>query len=187
MLAAYAVLTAPAARALDCSRDPDAGDLAFLDRACSRIVDTYKRGDSEVLVSGFSWHLPSTWSSERRAELNQNAWGAGYGRFVEAPNGNTHSVFVLAFLDSHENIEFNLGYSWMTYWGRRDNVQAGLGYTAMIIQRPDVADGVPVPIALPLASVRYQKAELLTTFIPNVGGGVNHGAVLYFFGRYRLD
>jgi palmitoyl transferase len=183
---AFAMAATPA-RAVDCASDPEASSLGFLDRACSRLVDTYKRGTDEVLVSGFSWHLPSTWSSERRAELNQNSWGAGYGRSVEKENGDTHSVFVLAFLDSHSNVEFNVGYSWMAYWGRRDSVQAGLGYTAMIIQRPDIASGIPVPIALPLASVRYQKAEVLSTFIPNVGGGINHGAVLYIFGRYRVD
>jgi palmitoyl transferase len=57
----------------------------------------------------------------------------------------------------------------------------------MIIQRPDIASGVPVPVILPLATLRYQKVEVLTTYIPNLGGGVNNGSVLYVFGRIGLE
>ena len=34
---------------------------------------------------------------------------------------------------------------------------------------------------------RYQQANLVMTYIPNLGGGINHGSVLYIFGRYTLD
>jgi palmitoyl transferase len=172
---------------VDCSGDPTSTELDWIDRACSRITDTWKRGNDEILFSGFAWHLPGTWTAERRAELNQNAWGGGYGRTIEEANGNTHTVFGLAFLDSHKNVQFNVGYAWFTYWGERKNVQPGLGYTVMIIQRPDIASGIPVPVALPFASVRYDQLTLVTTYIPNLGGGINHGSVLYIFGRYTLD
>jgi len=155
----------------------------WVDRACRRIVDTYDNGQPGVLVSGFAWHLPSTWTPERRAELNQNAWGGGLVRSVEEANGNTHDVFFLAFLDSHENIQFQVGYGWGTFWGPRDGVQVGLGYTAMIVQRPDIFSGVPFPAVLPLGLVRYQKATLLTTFIPTLNNGINNGSVLYVFGK----
>ena len=59
--------------------------------------------------------------------------------------------------------------------------------TAAIIQRPDIASGVPVPVVLPLLTFRYQQANVVMTYIPNLGGGVNHGSVLYIFGRYTLD
>jgi hypothetical protein len=39
---------------------------------------------------------------------------------------------------------------------------------------------------LPLFTLRYQKFELLSTYIPTVGGGVNHGSVLYVFGKIEL-
>ncbi len=155
----------------------------WVDKACRRIADTYENGEKGILVSGFAWHLPSTWTPERRAELNQDAWGGGLVRSVEEPNGNTHDVFFLAFLDSHENIEFQIGYAWGTFWGARDSVQAGLGYTAMIVQRPDIFSGIPFPAVLPLALVRYQKATLITTFIPTLNNGINNGSVLYMFGK----
>jgi palmitoyl transferase len=154
----------------------------WLHSPCRRIVDTYEQGENGVLLSGFAWHIPATWTPERRAELNQNAWGAGAVRTVEEPNGNTHDVFFFAFLDSHENIQFQLGYSWGTYWGPRDGVQVGLGYTAMIVQRPDIAEGIPFPAVLPLGYIRFQKATVITTYIPTLRG-VNNGSVLYVFGK----
>jgi palmitoyl transferase len=56
----------------------------------------------------------------------------------------------------------------------------------MILQRPDIAGGVPVPVVLPLFSLRYQKAEILSTYIPKLNGGVNHGSILYVFGKIDL-
>jgi palmitoyl transferase len=159
----------------------------WVEKGCRRIADTWRDGNDEILFSGYSWHIPGTWTDERRAELNENSWGGGYGRTVEEPNGDTHTVFYLGFLDSHKNWQSNLGYGWSTFWGDRDKPQIGLGYTAMIIQRPDIASGVPVPVLLPLLTFRYQQANLVTTYIPNLGGGVNHGSVLYVFGRFTLD
>ena len=79
--------------------------------------------------------------------------------------------------DSHHHIEFNVGYEHSTYWGRRDFVQPGLGYTLMIVQRPDMLSGVPFPALLPLLSLRYRQATLMTTYIPTLNGGINHGSV----------
>jgi palmitoyl transferase len=157
-----------------------------LSQACRRVVDTYENGRTGLLLSGYSWHLPSTWTAERRAELNANAWGAGFVRTTEDEKGDSRSVFLLAFLDSHENIQWNLGYEHSTYWGSRTGLQAGLGYTAMIVQRPDIADGIPFPAILPLASLRYRDGTFFMTYIPSLGGGINHGSTLYFFGRVLL-
>ncbi len=188
MLAAVAAtLHAAPLLAVECEGDPQSSELSFLDRACSRIVDTWNRGKHEIVLSGFAWHLPFTWTAERRAELNQNAWGIGYGRTVEESNGNTHTVFGFGFLDSHKNAELQVGYAWSTYWGPRDGLQPGLGWTAMIVQRPDIVNGIPFPAVLPLFSLRYGQATLVTTYIPTIGGGVNHGSILYIFGRVTLD
>jgi hypothetical protein len=46
---------------------------------------------------------------------------------------------------------------------------------------------VPVPAALPLFTLRYQKVTLVTSFIPTLNGGINHGSVLYIFGKIALD
>jgi lipid IVA palmitoyltransferase len=158
----------------------------WVEMGCRTIVDTYKRGDDQLLLSGYAWHLPWTWTAERRAQENSQAWGAGWARTVERPNGDTDSVYFLVFEDSHKDAEFNLGYAWMTYWRDRENVQPGLGYTVFILQRPDIANGVPVPAILPMFGMRYQKFTLLSTFIPTLNGGVNHGSVLYLFASIGL-
>ena len=62
----------------------------------------------------------------------------------------------------------------------------GWGWTAFILQRPDIASGVPVPAALLIALLRYKKANLIATFIPTLNGGVNHGSTLYVFGQIGL-
>jgi len=175
---AAALAWTPSARAASCA------DLAtWLAKGCKRLVDTYEQGDNGILLSGYAWHLPYSWTPEKRAEENSDAWGGGLVRTVEDPDGDSHSVFFLAFEDSHRNIQFNVGYEHSTYWGPRSGLQGGLGYTVMIIQRPDIASGVPVPVVLPLFSLRVQDATLYTTYIPTLGGGVNNGSVLYVFGR----
>ncbi|MCL2309658.1 MAG: phospholipid:lipid A palmitoyltransferase [Proteobacteria bacterium] len=171
----------PTLAAFECA---DMGE--WLGAPCRRLAQTYRDGDNELFLSGYAWHLPMTYTKEKRRQLNEYAAGFGMGRVVEDPDGDTHSVFLTAFLDSHKCVQWNLGYTWSTYWGERDSLQVGLGYAAVIVQRPDVFDGVPFPAALPLLSFRYKDATLVTTFIPTVGGGVNNGSVLYVFGRYTL-
>ena len=61
-----------------------------------------------------------------------------------------------------------------------------LGYTAFIMTRPDIFNGVPFPAVLPIASVKLGPAEIMGTFIPKLNGGVNHGNVAYFFGRIQF-
>jgi len=169
------------------ARAAECGDLwEWLNTACRRVVDTYKKGDNQLLVSGFAWHLPYTWTPEKRAEENENAWGGGLGRSVERENGDTDAVYFMIFSDSHSKPQYNLGYGWSTYWGQRSGVQAGLGYTALVVARNDIFNGWPFPALLPLVSLRYDRATLFTTYIPSLGG-VNNGSVLYVFGMIGLD
>jgi len=156
-------------------------------KSCRRLVDTYQNGYTEVLVSGYAWHIPATWTPEKRAELNANQWGGGLAKTTEDDDGNNHTVFFLAFEDSHKHVESQIGYGYTKFFGAREGVQVGLGYTVMLVQRVDIANGVPFPALLPLLEFRYSKATLMTTYIPRLGGGINHGDTLYIFGRYALN
>jgi lipid IVA palmitoyltransferase len=170
------------ARAAECA---DLWD--WVNKACRRLADTYEEGGNVLLVSGYAWHTPWTWTAEKRAEENEYAWGAGWGRMVERENGDTDTVYALVFSDSHRKPEYNVGYAWSTYWGPRSGIQPGLGYTAAFVARSDIANGWPFPVVLPLFSVRYDKLTLAATYIPNVGGGVNNGSVFYVFGKIALQ
>jgi len=182
-LVAMLVVAAPLpARAAECA---DLWD--WVNKACRRLADTYTNGSNELILSGYAWHLPWTWTPEARAQENEYAWGGGWARTTERDNGDTDTVFFLVFSDSHREPEFNLGYGWSTYWRARDSVQPGLGYTLMLVQRPDIANGIPFPAILPLFSLRYEKATLISTFIPTLNGGINHGSILYIFGKIALD
>jgi palmitoyl transferase len=170
------------------AREAECADTwEWVNSACRKIVDTYRNGGNDLFISGYSWHTPWTWTAEKRAEENEYAWGGGWGRTVEKENGDTDSLFFTVFSDSHRKPEYNLGYAWNTYWGPRSGVQAGLGWTAFIMARSDIANGWPIPVALPLASVRYDRVTVYTTYIPNFGGGIYHGSVLYVFGKVALN
>ena len=180
VIGAIALALPGRASALECA---DFG--TWLEQGCRHVVDTYKDGDDALLVSGYQWHLPYDWSPETRAQENENAWGLGWARAREHPN-YTENVFFLVFEDSHKTAQFNLGYTWMTYWGERTALQGGLGFTAMIVQRPDIWNGVPFPAVLPMASLRHDKVEIMTSYVPKLNGGINHGSVLYIFGKIDL-
>ena len=183
LLAALAAIFSTPVRAA-----PECADLwEWLNTGCRRLVDTYKNGNNEVLVSGFAWHTPWTWTSERRAEENQYAWGGGWARSADRENGDTDTVYFLIFSDSHYEPEYNLGYAWTTWWRPRDSLQPGLGYTLMLISRQDIWGGVPFPAILPLVSLRYDKVTVFSTYIPTLNGGINHGSILYIFGRIAID
>ena len=158
----------------------------WIEAGCRHVVDTYNQGNNALLVSGYQWHLPYDWTPERRAQENSNAWGGGFSRSRENAAGNTEDVFFLVFEDSHKTAQFNLGYAWRTYWGEREKLQFGLGFAAAIIQRPDIANGWPIPAALPLATLRHDNVEVLSAYVPKLNGGVNHGSVLYIFGKIDL-
>src|SRR5262245_46684690 len=84
----------------------------WLHFGCRKLADTYQKGHNGILLSGYAWHIPYTWTPEKRAEENENAWGGGWSRTVEHPNGDTDTVYFLVFQDSHKEAQFNLGYAW---------------------------------------------------------------------------
>jgi len=49
----------------------------------------------------------------------------------------------------------------------------------------DIAHYVPVPLLLPMASVRYRKASIMATLLPRLPG-INVGDVAFFWGRYEF-
>src|SRR5207248_3871666 len=113
---------APAARAVECADFWD-----WINNGCRHLVDTYENGNNELLVSGYSWHTPWTWTADKRSEENAKAWGGGLARTVDRPDGDSESVFFLVFRDSHRQAQYNVGYAWRTYWCEREKIQVGLG------------------------------------------------------------
>ncbi len=161
------------------------GDLwSFVGRACSKAGAAWDHGDNELILTGYAYHLRSTYTEEKLRELNERAWGGGWARTIEDSDGDTHTLFAFGFHESHNKVQWNAGYLYSTYWGPQDSVRGGLGLATFFVQRPDIASGVPIPVILPIASLKYKKATLMATYIPTVNNGINNGSVLFLFGRF---
>ena len=175
------LVSAGSVHALECA------DLwSFVGRVCGKSAAAWDHGQNELIVSGYAYHLRSTYTEEKLRGLNEHAWGGGWARTVADPDGDTHTIFLYGFHESHGKVQWNAGYLYTTWWGPQDGLRAGLGLATFIVQRPDIASGVPIPAILPVASLGYGKLTLLATFIPTVNGGINNGSVAYVFGRYAF-
>jgi palmitoyl transferase len=156
---------------------------SFVGRSCSKAAAAWDHGENELVLTGYAYHLRSTYTEEKLRELNEKAYGGGWARTIEDSDGDTHSLFIFGFHESHHKIQWNAGYYYSTYWGPQDGLRGGLGVATFFVQRPDIASGVPIPAILPMAALKYKKATLMATFIPTVNGGINNGSVLFVFGR----
>ena len=124
---------------------------------------------------------------EKRAELNSTRMGRRpWTRSVEQPNGDTHTVY---FYRLRRLAQDRRNSTWAIR-GRPTGASAmafrpGLGWTAFIVQRPDIASGGRFPAYCRCSRCATRKSSLIATFIPTLNGGVNHGSVLYVFGTDR--
>jgi lipid IVA palmitoyltransferase len=161
--------------------------FSIIAKPCEKMLQALAKGDEELIVPGYAYHLRSSYSAEKIATFNELAWGIGYARTITDPDGDQHSVFWMVFKDSHRANQFNFGYVYQTYWGEKDSVQLGLGYTAMMVARPDIFKGVPFPAVVPMASVKYKKYTLYGIFLPKVNDKLNNGNVAFAFAKYNLE
>ncbi|SAL67308.1 hypothetical protein [Caballeronia humi] len=60
------------------------------------------------------------------------------------------------------------------------------GFFAGITARQNIAHYLPVPLPLPIGSMRYRQTSILATFIPRLPGA-NKGVVAFFFGAYAFQ
>ncbi|KAF0813799.1 Lipid A palmitoyltransferase PagP [Andreprevotia sp. IGB-42] len=182
LLALLCLVAALPAYAIDCGNMGE-----WLGSGCQRIADTYEQGSPDLYLSGYAWHDPNTYTDEKLDELNSKAWGLGFGKHVTDADGNQDIVYGMIFSDSHKDPQINVGYGRIWYWNVVGPMSAGLGYTVGLVSRQDIYGGIPFPIALPLVSIKADRVSLMGTFIPKLGGGLNHGNVAFFFGRVELQ
>ena len=153
---------------------------------CQGLGAAWTRGRTQVLLSGYLGHDPSTYDADSIEEFNQKAWGGGlgYGRFDE--KGDNYSWYGLAFRDSHDDYTAMGGWAWTTYWPEKSDIAVGLGYAAFLMSRPDIMKNFPFPGIVPIASLKLGPAEVIGTYIPNFNGGPNHGDIAYLFLRLNF-
>ena len=145
-----------------------------------------REGDDVLYLSGYAYHDRGTYSRQKIDEFNETAWGGGFGRTLLDANGNSNSLFALAFLDSHEDVEAQVGYAREWRWQVTSNAAVGAGFVAMLVSRSDIFNHFPFPAILPLASLEVDRFALMASYIPRLGGDGGNGNVLYLFGRINL-
>ncbi|MEO8486468.1 MAG: hypothetical protein ABI585_09035 [Betaproteobacteria bacterium] len=159
----------------------------WFDTQCAGLRSAWYDGKPIVYLTGYTYHDRSTYTDDKLEEFNEKAWGGGFGLgSYQASNGDHFDWYAMIFRDSHFKYTKSVGWSWVTYWPEHSDYAVGLGYTAFLMSRPDIANNVPFPAALPVASLKFGRAEVLGTFIPKLNAGVNHGNVAFFFGRYQF-
>lgn len=144
-----------------------------------------RTGRWDAYVTGYAWHAPWAYTDATRGRLNETTWGGGFGRSLRDDDGDRHSVYIMAFSDSHRATQFVAGYAWHRYWMRTPDSGVGLGYMAFIFSREDVANRWPLPAALPCVSVRWRRWEALGLFVPRVSKDIK-GDVFFVFARIAL-
>jgi lipid IVA palmitoyltransferase len=155
-------------------------------KPCNGIAKAYKTGDDELILSGYSYHIRSSYTPEKIREFNERAWGIGYGKTAEDPDGDQHTLYWLVFRDSHRNNEWHLGYLYQTFLGQRGGAQFGYGYTAMFVQRPDIFGGIPFPAIVPIIGAKWNNTTINAIWIPKVNEKINNGNVIYIFARHTF-
>lgn len=178
-LALFATLPA-AALAFDCGQD------SWLGRKCQRIQQAWDKGRNDLYLPFLAHHGRNTYTSQRISEFNEEALGLGYGRSIVTDRGRFRDdwdgIYVMGFRDSHRDLQVMAGYAYQTYLGT-ETVNFGIGYTAALTSRRDIAGGFPIPVLLPMASINYKDYSLMGAYVPRLSSNNGNGDVLFLFGH----
>lgn len=129
-----------------------------------------------------TWHNRLVYDDEDVDRYNEFPLGAGFGYSRYDEDGDWHSLYALGFSDSNYEFEPFVGYGYEKKWGDRNGWHYGLGFTLAITAREEMGY-IPIPIALPLASVGYKRVSLQTSYVP---GSSSNGNVLFTWVRFQL-
>ncbi|MDY7540303.1 hypothetical protein QN395_16425 [Undibacterium sp. RTI2.2] len=142
-------------------------------------------GDLSIMLSGYAHHGRGTYTRERIAELNEDAWGMGFSKQIRDAKDNEESLYALGITDSHYKPQLMAGYAyqWMKPLG---SLEAGLGYTTLLISRADYFHHFPFPIVLPVASIGTRSSKIMAAYVPRLSKNKGNGDVLLVFVRFDL-
>ena len=148
------------------------------------LSQTWQSKEYELYIPVNTWHNRSYYSAEKIASFNEQPWGLGLGKYRLDADGDWHSIYAMAFLDSHSKVEPILGFGFQKIWRPTDEIRLGLGYTAGVTLRNDSNYLLPIPVVAPLLSIGYKDLAVQSTYII---GGEGNGNVLFTWLRWRLE
>lgn len=147
----------------------------------------YNEGNNDLYLTGYAYHDRWTYTKEKLRDLNEGAYGGGFGRSLINENGNTEMLYLMAHLDSHSDVQINAGYAWAKKFSIAGDVKVGFGYTAFLVSRSDFAGHFPLPFALPLVSLDIDNLSIMGIIIPKLNDGINNGNVLFLFAKFTWE
>lgn len=148
----------------------------------SSLSATWVSNDYELYIPIHIWHNRSYYSTDKIDKYNEQPWGLGVGKYRLDKDGDWHSLYAMAFSDSHNDIEPVAGYGFQKMWRPDDNFRLGAGYTLGLTLREDF-NYRPIPIIAPLASIEYKQLALQSAYI---FGGNGNGNILFTWLRWQL-
>ncbi len=152
--------------------------------AGQHLSDIWTKGDVELYVPFWSYHLPYAYSPEKRASYTEYPAGGGLGKGWYNTSGNWEGVYVMGFQDSHAQPMYMAGYGWVPTWNPiNEKTRVGVGATVFLFMRSDINGYAPTPGILPMASVGYGPLDVQVAYIP---GGEGNGNVLFWWAKYSF-
>jgi hypothetical protein len=149
--------------------------------------EIWDKGNHAIYLSGWAHHGRGTYTAEKLAELNEHAWGFGYGKTYRNEKGNDESLFAMVLKDSHKHPQYQVGYAHEWIWEvPKTPIEFGIGGTVMLMSRQDYFSNIPFPVPLPVASIGIHKAKLMFTYVPRLSKNKNNGDVLLMFARFEM-
>jgi hypothetical protein len=156
---------------------------SWLEQSWDTVADTYTNGKSELYLPLHTHHMRSSYSRAKIDSFNEDPLGIGYGRGKFDEKGNWRGVYIMEFQDSHYKPQWMAGYNWQAIWGDKSGWHTGLGFTAFLMARADMAKYTPFPGILPTASVGYKNFSLESTYVPGANGA---GNILFLWGKWEF-
>jgi palmitoyl transferase len=154
-------------------------------RLKNRITQTWNDGDVNLIVPTYMWHNTLIYERERVRRYNENPWGGGLGLSIFDEDGDSHMLFLVAFLDSWNNIQPYGGYAFLKnrHFGANNDFRVGAGVSLGITAREEFSY-IPFPLPFPFFGFGYKQLSLEAGYIP---GGRNNGHVVFTWLRWTFD
>ncbi len=142
------------------------------------------KGEWALLVPINTWHNRAMYDKEKTDGYNERPWGIGGGKQYTDSNGNRHTLFLMEFQDSHNDVEPFAGYAYQWVWGldEANDWRVSLGGVLGITMRSDF-HYIPFPAPLPILGFEYKQLAIESTYIP---GGHNSGNILFTWLRWSF-
>ncbi len=154
------------------------------DTAGQHLSDIWTKGDVELYVPFWSYHLPFAYTPEKRSQYTEYPAGGGIGKGRYNESGNWEGIYVMEFQDSHGLPMYMGGYGWIPTWRPLDDkFKVGVGLTAFFFMRSDIGNYAPIPGILPAVSTGYGPLDIQMAYIP---GGQGNGNVLFWWAKYSF-